>query len=80
MTYPPPGTTNSPVACDFENGYCSYEDMTGYDDFDWKRWQGSTPSWNTGPSVDHTTGTSSGTQIHNLCLPGNSIYRALYFS
>ena len=55
----------NPVACDFEKDYCAYEDMTGYDEFDWTRWQGETPSWNTGPSVDHTTGTAAGRGYRN---------------
>ncbi|XP_022096408.1 MAM and LDL-receptor class A domain-containing protein 1-like [Acanthaster planci] len=45
--------------CDFENGFCGYEqDKT--DDFDWTLHQGHTPSQGTGPSNDHTYGTSSG--------------------
>ena len=50
----------NPVACDFQKGYCQYEDVTGYDEFDWQRWKGSTPSWGTGPTADHTLGTPDG--------------------
>ena len=32
----------------------------GLDDFDWTLGSGSTPSWPTGPSTDHTTGTTVG--------------------
>lgn len=35
--------------------------VAGYDEFDWLRYRGPTPSWDTGPDVDHTTGDSSGT-------------------
>ena len=46
--------------CDFEGGLCSWSnDRTG-DDFDWILGQGGTPSSNTGPSVDHTLGSSQG--------------------
>ena len=35
----------------------------GLDDFDWTLGSGSTPSWLTGPSTDHTTGSSIGNYI-----------------
>lgn len=46
--------------CDFENGLCGLKivDQPGY-----KKWQfnsGSTPTVNTGPSIDHTTKTVNG--------------------
>ena len=47
--------------------FCDFEDTTlcgwshkGGDNFDWTRANGGTPSLATGPSVDHTTGTSLG--------------------
>ncbi|CAH1243823.1 PTPRA [Branchiostoma lanceolatum] len=45
--------------CDFEAGLCQYTQDTA-DDFDWTRDSGGTPTGRTGPTVDHTTGTSSG--------------------
>lgn len=54
-TTPPPVINN----CTFEQGLCSWTNLKG-DNFDWTRDHGGTSSWNTGPSVDHTTGTSKG--------------------
>ena len=54
------------------NGLCTFEDpkLCGYiqstrDDFDWKRMNGKTMSVNTGPTNDHTYGTSSGTCLRS---------------
>jgi len=44
---------------DFEAGFGSWTNVGG-DVFDWTRDSGGTPSSSTGPSVDHTLGTSSG--------------------
>ena len=48
------------MGCDFESGdNCGWNhDVT--DDFDWMRDNGGTPTANTGPKVDHTTGTADG--------------------
>ncbi len=43
--------------CDFENGICSYTQAKD-DTFDWTRDAGGTSSGGTGPSKDHTLGTS----------------------
>ncbi|XP_072179349.1 MAM and LDL-receptor class A domain-containing protein 1-like [Diadema setosum] len=43
------------IDCNFEYGVCGWEQETD-DDFDWSRNNGSTPSFDTGPSGDHTTG------------------------
>ncbi|XP_072182121.1 MAM and LDL-receptor class A domain-containing protein 1-like [Diadema setosum] len=43
------------VFCDFEYNMCGWKQDTD-DNFDWVRRKGSTPSSNTGPLVDHTTG------------------------
>ena len=51
---PPPGS------CDFEKGLCAYQNDLSADDFDWERNTGHTTSIGTGPSVDHTTGTTKG--------------------
>ena len=54
-------------SCDFEEkSFCSWLNVPngnkslGLDDFDWTLGSGSTPSWQTGPSTDHTTGSSLG--------------------
>ena len=50
------------VRCNFDAGLCNWKNVNGEDDFDWTRNQGSTGSYGTGPSTDHTTGTG----IYNL--------------
>ncbi|EDO38277.1 predicted protein [Nematostella vectensis] len=44
-----------PSACDFERSTCIWRNVYG-DDFDWTRHRGTTGSYGTGPSGDHTTG------------------------
>ena len=45
--------------CNFEKGLCGFiEDSTG--NFNWSLDKGGTPSSSTGPTVDHTFGTSAG--------------------
>ena len=51
---PPPGD------CDFEAGMCTWLNVPNNDNFDWLRGSGSTPSFNTGPSTDHSTNSSVG--------------------
>ena len=46
--------------CDFESGMCTYTNTQAEDQFDWLRNSGTTPSWQTGPKVDHTLGTAFG--------------------
>uniref|UniRef100_A0A7M5U4P5 Uncharacterized protein n=1 Tax=Clytia hemisphaerica TaxID=252671 RepID=A0A7M5U4P5_9CNID len=50
--------------CDFEDkNACGYEnDKTNK--VDWLVYSGSTPSYNTGPTVDHTTGTTTGMYLY----------------
>ena len=48
--------------CNFEKGMCTYSNVQKGDVFDWLRNSGKTPSWRTGPSTDHTTGTSKGNE------------------
>ncbi|XP_030350861.1 zonadhesin-like [Strigops habroptila] len=57
---PAPGTTSAaPTACNmsctFDVGFCGWEQATS-DNFDWTRHKGPTPTPDTGPSQDHTTG------------------------
>ncbi|XP_019646171.1 PREDICTED: MAM and LDL-receptor class A domain-containing protein 1-like [Branchiostoma belcheri] len=47
--------THDPFNCDFELGLCGWRQAHD-DNFDWSRHSGSTPSDDTGPSADHTTG------------------------
>lgn len=63
--------------CDFESGMCTYDNTQTEDQFDWLRNAGATPSWRTGPSVDHTLGTGFGNSVIRIpcfCLisTGNS--------
>lgn len=52
---PPPGSTH-PADCNFESGFCLWRSAT-FADLNWLRNRGQTPSWQTGPDGDHTTGT-----------------------
>ena len=55
------------ISCTFEQGLCGWENVRGssLDQFDWTLWNGSTPSRKTGPSVDHTHGTSKGESLNS---------------
>ena len=56
-SYPTPWTSPSAQAsCTFDYGLCSGWSQSYSDVFDWTRHSGSTPSFNTGPSSDHTSG------------------------
>lgn len=52
--------------CTFEEDLCGWVNGQNgvVDDFDWMRNSGSTPSYGTGPSVDHTYGTPDGTYLY----------------
>ena len=52
--------------CDFETDLCDWTQATATDDFDWTRFNGATPSVDTGPSRDHTTGTSEGKRFNRF--------------
>uniref|UniRef100_A0A672TQ22 MAM and LDL receptor class A domain containing 1 n=1 Tax=Strigops habroptila TaxID=2489341 RepID=A0A672TQ22_STRHB len=54
---------NPDLQCNFENGLCNWEQDVE-DDFDWIRIQGPTPTVNTGPYKDHTTGTVWGHYLY----------------
>jgi hypothetical protein len=54
------GTCKQPGYCDFETDFCTWSNMKNADDFDFVRFKGSTSSASTGPSSDHTLGTSQG--------------------
>ncbi|KAF4800644.1 MAM and LDL receptor class A domain containing 1 [Turdus rufiventris] len=51
------------LQCNFENGLCNWEQDVE-DDFDWIRIRGPTPTVNTGPLKDHTTGTARGHYLY----------------
>nr|XP_054770411.1 MAM and LDL-receptor class A domain-containing protein 1-like [Lytechinus pictus] len=54
-TSPKMDQASSQFDCNFDSGFCGWtQDSTDY--FDWTLRSGSTPSVNTGPSSDHTTG------------------------
>ncbi|XP_064418250.1 zonadhesin-like [Latimeria chalumnae] len=49
------GPINCTLDCTFDTDFCEWK-QSATDNFDWTRNRGSTPSFNTGPSYDHTTG------------------------
>ncbi|KAL9987245.1 hypothetical protein ACROYT_G001520 [Oculina patagonica] len=49
-------TTERNTSCDFDSGLCDGWRQSYSDIFDWTRHTGSTPTSNTGPDGDHTTG------------------------
>ncbi|NXG52776.1 MALR1 protein, partial [Psilopogon haemacephalus] len=59
------------LQCDFETGLCNWE-QDSMDDLDWVRIQGPTPTVNTGPLKDHTTGTAWG---HYLYMESSQPYQ-----
>ncbi|XP_022102966.1 MAM and LDL-receptor class A domain-containing protein 1-like isoform X3 [Acanthaster planci] len=77
-----PKTTAQPNlvdgSCDFESGLkaCNYVHMRYYD-FYWQEHSGATASKNTGPRVDHTTGTEEGKYMYiEASLPQRPADRA----
>ncbi|CAF4185562.1 unnamed protein product, partial [Rotaria sp. Silwood2] len=55
------GACEEEGSCNFDDAsFCGFYNSRDEDDFDWALNQGATISWYTGPSVDHTTGTSAG--------------------
>ncbi|XP_062512911.1 MAM and LDL-receptor class A domain-containing protein 1-like isoform X2 [Corticium candelabrum] len=51
------------TTCDFESGFCGWKNLP-HNDLDWRLMSGSTPSVGTGPTTDHTKGTSSGHYVY----------------
>lgn len=54
------GCDNNPGRCTFEQRICGDWHQEIDDDFDWSRTKQSTGTYGTGPSADHTLGTSQG--------------------
>ena len=61
-TYPYKEEIDSIVPFDLH--WFQFFSPTTVDDRDWRRWNGSTPSAGTGPSVDHTLGTAAGFYLY----------------
>ncbi|XP_022083158.1 ALK tyrosine kinase receptor-like isoform X2 [Acanthaster planci] len=70
-------------ACSFEDGWCGWHNVIQGDDFNWTRHNGSTRTSNTGPSFDHTLGTSQGfyvyTEVSDLSPGSTAFLRSVLF-
>ncbi len=70
-------------ACSFEDGWCDWQNVLQQDQIDWTRNNGSTPTSNTGPSVDHTLGTDRGhfvyTEASGAELGQTAFLRSVWF-
>ena len=55
-------------SCNFDTSMCGFV-QDNNDNFDWTRRQGSTPSSDTGPSADHTTGYGMNVDLPWLDFP-----------
>ena len=67
-----------PYLEDFEGGTGLWQNVEG-DDFDWERYQGSTPSDYTGPDVDHTLGTEEGYYMYTEASGDNNPEKTAIF-
>lgn len=54
------GPCPDPGNCDFERDLCGYTNRDNIDQFDWQVASGTTSSFSTGPSTDHSTGNKFG--------------------
>nr|XP_042901434.1 MAM and LDL-receptor class A domain-containing protein 1-like [Parasteatoda tepidariorum] len=52
-----------PYKCDFENGICSFLSNDGANSVNWRIGTGKVKAGDTGPTIDHTKGTSNGSYI-----------------
>jgi hypothetical protein len=59
--------------CNFEKNLCGWTQRQD-DMFDWLRRRGSTPSAGTGPTSDHTLGTSTGIFLIFKCIYAFSVF------
>ncbi|XP_072014824.1 thyroid hormone-induced protein B-like [Amphiura filiformis] len=53
------GAVNGQLDCNFDGDTCGWQQIQLDDQFDWTRRSGDTPTSDTGPYADHTTGTGS---------------------
>ncbi|XP_062519621.1 MAM and LDL-receptor class A domain-containing protein 1-like [Corticium candelabrum] len=51
------------TTCDFESGFCGWKNLLS-NGVNWRLMSGSTPSVGTGPTTDHTKGTSLGHYVY----------------
>ncbi|XP_062523280.1 MAM and LDL-receptor class A domain-containing protein 1-like [Corticium candelabrum] len=51
------------TTCDFESGFCGWKNLPR-NDLNWRLRSGSTPSFETGPTTDHTKGTYLGHYVY----------------
>ena len=67
----------SAASCSFEYGRCGWtESADDSDSFDWRRIQGKTPSFGTGPITDHTTNSTSGYYLYIESSSGTAYQNA----
>ena len=64
-TWSPWTSPSAQTSCSFDYGLCYGWRQSRSDVFDWTLRNGSTPSFNTGPSSDHTTGNGTYTNTVN---------------
>ena len=72
-----PGACAGVGTCSFEKDTCGWIQRQD-DKFDWIRRRGTTPSAGTGPSSDHTLGTSTG-RCDQSILTFNPVYQVTTF-
>ncbi|XP_054714592.1 LOW QUALITY PROTEIN: MAM and LDL-receptor class A domain-containing protein 2-like [Uloborus diversus] len=58
------GQCPPPASCNFEDDLCTWQNAEDGVQLEWVRNTGSTPTDGTGPDVDHTLGTESGSYIY----------------
>ncbi|EDV27497.1 uncharacterized protein TRIADDRAFT_53242 [Trichoplax adhaerens] len=63
-TTPPSSDYLRQLNCNFEYDFCYWRKPNGNSSLAWTRHRGQTPSFNTGPTYDHTYGNSSGYYIY----------------
>lgn len=69
------------AACDFEYDRCGWKEASDdSDQFDWQRRKGSTPSIGTGPTIDHTTNSTSGYYLYIEATSGTAYQNAKLIS
>ena len=72
--------TSSLGTCNFEVDTCDWSNTQTGDEIDWLQHSGSTGNANTGPALDHTTGTTSGWYMYIDSARGGQGSRARFES